>query len=280
MRYYHVYTKGLEDSMIYRSHDDYVAGMNLLAVTHFKSGVTLLAFVLMSNHFHFVLYGSKEVALKFINLYKKLISRYIMNKYGESAFLRRVLTSCDEISLADEGVKKVIAYVLDNPVKAGICSLPYMYKWGSISCYYNSSSVDLMSSEIPGRRRMRRILHSNIDLPSEYKFSTGGYIDPISYVDSRMVERIFVRAKSFEYFLSTSASSRQSRKDVIVFSDSLMVNVLDELLKNKYCSVIELMDETMKRSLLLDLRKYFNASSKQLARITGLPLKTVLTLLQ
>ena len=266
--------------MIYRSHDDYVAGMNLLAVTHFKSGVTLLAFVLMSNHFHFVLYGSKEVALKFINLYKKLISRYIMNKYGESAFLRRVLTSCDEISLADEGVKKVIAYVLDNPVKAGICSLPYMYKWSSISCYYNSSSVDLMSSEIPGRRRMRRILHSNIDLPSEYKFNTGGYIDPMSYVDSRMVERIFVRAKSFEYFLSTTASSRQSRKDVIVFSDSLMVNVLDELLKNKYCSVIELMDETMKRSLLLDLRKYFNASSKQLARITGLPLKTVLTLLQ
>lgn len=280
MRYYHVYTKGLEDSMIYRSHDDYVAGMNLLAVTHFKSGVTLLAFVLMSNHFHFVLYGSKEAALKFINLYKKLISRYIMNKYGESAFLRRVLTSCDEISLADEGVKKVIAYVLDNPVKAGICSLPYMYKWGRISCYYNSSSVDLMSSEIPGRRRMRRILHSNIDLPSEYKFNTGGYIDPMSYVDSRMVERIFARAKSFEYFLSTSASSRQSRKDVIVFSDSLMVNVLDELLKNKYCSVIELMDETMKRSLLLDLRKYFNASSKQLARITGLPLKTVLTLLQ
>ena len=53
-RYYHVYTKGLEDDVIFRNREDFVAGMNYVPVSLKNAGVDVIVFVLMSNHFHFL----------------------------------------------------------------------------------------------------------------------------------------------------------------------------------------------------------------------------------
>ncbi len=281
MKYYHVYTKGLEDAIIFRDRDDYVAGMNLVAVAHFKTGVRMLAFVLMSNHVHFVFYGRKSDVLRFINLYKAILSRYILNRYGESAFLNGVTTSIDEIDSHDEGLKKVIAYVLDNPVKAGIDCLAFNYEWGSGACYFSNGTDKLVGiplSELT-TRRSRKILHSGVSMPSEYKLNHKGYIDPSSYVEIELVEKIYGRSKSFEYFLAVSASSRQSRKDVLMFSDALIATALKEILKTKYGAPVDHLENDMQKALLMDLRKHFNASAKQLSRVTGLSLKFVVAAL-
>ena len=104
-----------------------------------------------------------------------------------------------------------------------------------------------------------------------------GYIEPRSYVDYRFVENLFGRPKSFEYFLSTSASSRKVKKDVIMFSDSLLREALREMLRNKYgLGSTDDADDEVKMMLAKDLRTCFNAPSNQIARLVGCPLKTVL----
>ena len=104
-----------------------------------------------------------------------------------------------------------------------------------------------------------------------------GYIEPRSYVDYRFVENLFGRPKSFEYFLSTSASSRKVKKDVIMFSDSLLREAIGEMLRNKYgLDLIDHADDEVKMMLAKDLRTCFNAPSNQIARLVGCPLKTVL----
>lgn len=281
MRYYHVYTKGLENGIIFRDRDDYIAGMNLIAIPHYKTGVVILAFVLMSNHVHFVIYGRKSDVQHFISLYKSSISKYVMNRYGDYSLLRRVNTSCDEITTDDESIKRIIAYVLDNPVKAGVCCLASNYEWGSGSCYFTGSGNPFDGTpidSIPTRIR-RRILHSKSLLPSSYILGPKGYIDPASYVDFKLVEKIYARPESFQYFLSSSSSSRQSKKDMLMFSDGVLTAALDELLRNKYGMAVSAMDDQMKRNLILDLRKHFNASAKQLSRVTGLSLNYVLAVL-
>ena len=102
MKYYHVYTKGLEDDVIFQDRQDFIVGMNQVAVAVFKTGVIMLAFVLMSNHFHFVIIANSAEAERFIYLYKRNISRYIRLRYGKSGLLRRISTSCDEIDSADD----------------------------------------------------------------------------------------------------------------------------------------------------------------------------------
>ena len=277
MRYYHVYTKGLVSDIIFRDEEDYIVGMNLVAIAHFKTNVKILAFVLMSNHVHFVIYGNRTTVMQFINIYKSLVSIYINHRYQEHSILKRVETSCDEIEMTGDALKRIIAYVLDNPVKAGSESLALYYLWGSASCYFSANMpIEGRPLSSYGVRELRRMLHSNVVLPSDYIMTSRGYISPSSYVDFRMVECIFGKARSFEYFLSTSASSRQMRKDVLMFSDTLIKRAFVEILKTKYNCTLGELDSDMRRNLLNDLRKHFNTSAKQLSRVTGLPLKDVL----
>ena len=215
--------------------------------------------------------------MQFINIYKKLVSMYMNHRYQEHSFLRSVETSCDEIDMTGDALKRIIAYVLDNPVKAGSESLAVYYLWGSAACYF-SPNMPIEGRKLSSFRvrELRRMLHSNIVLPSDYIMTSRGYISPASYVDFRMVEQIFGKVRSFEYFLSTSASSRQIRKDVLMFSDTLVKRAFEEILKTKYDCTLDELDSDMRRNLLNDLRKHFNTSAKQLSRVTGLPLKDVL----
>lgn len=279
MKYFHVYTKGLEDDVIFLDRQDFIVGMNHVAVAAFKSGIIILAFVLMSNHFHFVIIGSRKQAERFICLYKQSLSQFLYKKYGKSQFLRRLITSCDEIDTVDEGLKRCIAYVLDNPVKAGLYMVPQGYEWGSASCYFNG--VDVLGKCIPvthvSARRLRQILHSDERLDGTYMLNPEGYVEPRSYVDCRFVENLFGRPKSFEYFLSTSASSRKVKKDVIMFSDSLVREAMQEMLRNKYgLDSMDQADDEVRLMLAKDLRTCFNAPSNQIARLVGCPLKAVL----
>ena len=283
MKYFHLYTRGLEDGLIFRDREDYVIGMNYVAIAAFKIPVKIMAFVLMSNHFHFVLKARPKDAERFIRLYKQMISKYILSKYSESQFLRRVDTGCDEISIIDDGLRRCVAYVLDNPVKAGLNCVPQGYEWGSGACYF--SEIDTLADTISvsefSTRALRRILRSDVRLDGRFRINRKGYIEPRSYIDVVSVEELYGRPKSFEYFLSTSASSRKTKKDVIVFSDAFIREAIHEILHNKYSiGSSEPVSDDVKMLIARDLRALMNAPSSQIARLLGLSLHKVMKALE
>lgn len=280
MKFYHIYTKGLEDKVIFREIQDYIVGMNYVAIAQYKTKITILAFVLMSNHFHFAVQASEEDAIAFINLYKRLISVYIRNKYGDSAYLRRMVTSCDQVQTSDDGLRRLIAYILDNPVKAGINCVAFAYPWGSASCYFSAREPQSISLSSLNVRARKSLLHSHVELPESYRISADGYVLPSSYIDFSFVENHYGKPRNLEYFLSVSASSRKVRRDAIMFSDEILTKALKELLENKYgVKSISDLDIELVCNLVRELRLHFNASAKQLARITGLQLRDTLKFL-
>ena len=284
MKYFHVYTKGLEDKQIFRNREDFIAGMNLLAVvcSTFPQ-LKLLAFVLMSNHVHFFLYGTEKQAKKFIDMYKNLVSRYVRTLYGEVKYLRHLLTTVSEVTLENEGLKRLIAYVLNNPVKAGINCVATGYEWSSARCYFNQ--IDLTADMVPigslSVRQQRKTLHSYHKLPDNWQLNSSGYVDPSAYVDYQTVERLYYSSRSFEYFLSASLSLRKGIAENITFSDSMLYSAINELLDKKFSvSSVSELDEFLRRNLIKDLKNRFSASSKQLARVTGMTVKEVIHLLE
>lgn len=281
-RYYHVYTKGLEDDVIFRNGEDFVVGMNYVPVSLKIAGVDVIVFVLMSNHFHFLVYGDKLSALKFIDSYKRLISRYVRNVYGVAKLLRNVDTGCSEVDMNDEALKRIIAYILNNPVKAGVNCFPQNYEWGSGKCYFSNFDYTRNSRPLSGlgMRERRSLLHSRVILEDDFLINSQGYVEPESYVRKGLVEKIFRSARSFEYFLSTS--SRDLRRDfseepkLFIFSDSLVLSGVNEILEKRYESLdVSELSEFNRTKLILELRKQFNAPPKQLARVLGLSLREV-----
>ena len=54
-RYYLVTTDHLTDRLWFRDEEDFRVAMNYVAIAAFITGCKVLAFILMSNHVHFVL---------------------------------------------------------------------------------------------------------------------------------------------------------------------------------------------------------------------------------
>ena len=110
-RYYLITTEHLEDRLWFRDGEDFRVAMNYVAVAAFLTGVMVLAFILMSNHVHFVLACSREDAERFVNTFKRLYASYYYRKYGVNEFLRRNGVDIREVNDSDESLERAIAYV-------------------------------------------------------------------------------------------------------------------------------------------------------------------------
>ena len=283
-KYFHAFTKGLEDRQLFRNREDFIAGMNILAVVcNACPQLKLLAFVLMSNHVHFVLYGNEEDAKKFINAYKNLFSRYMRSRYGETKYLRHLATTVSEVFLENEGLKRLIAYVLNNPVKAGINCIASGYEWSSARCYFNHIDTTLPITKIGdlSRRERIHILHSKQSLPTSWWINSSHYVDPMSYIDYQHVQDIYGRSSSLQYFMSATLSAKRGAVESITFSDTVIYAALVEILEKKYgVYSLEQLDCTLLKNLIRDLKVRFTASSKQLARIVGIPINDIVGMLE
>ena len=281
-RFYHVYIKGLENNLIFRDRSDYITGMNYIAICSFATRANILAFTLMSNHFHFIVYGTGTEAKSFIDLYKRNISRFLSNKYNAVHLLRHVKTDCKQIENSGDALKIAIAYVLRNHIKAGINQTVQGYEWSSGYCYF--AGTDLLEGCSPtsslGTEEYRRTLHSKIRLDDKYLLNSKGYIEPASYVCIDFVESCFGRVQSFDYFIYKAGSTAKSKEGPVDFSDEFVLAGLKEIICKKYeVTELEELNEVLKKEVMLLLKRQFNCSPKQLARTMQMSLKDVNSIL-
>lgn len=282
MEYCHVYTLGLETDIVFRDKEDFCMGMNAIAVLHSKSTMSILAFVLMSNHFHFILHASKEDSELFVHRFKMLVSKYLNEKYGNHKILRKNPVGVSCLPDGSDLLRQKIAYVLNNPVKAGLNLAPQMYEWSSARCYFASSdmNVGLISFSDISSRDQRRILKSHVKLGPRYQLNSQGYVEPASYVDYKYVESLYRRVSSFQFFLSSSMRQQNDRIP-ITFRDSYLLPIVKELLEKRYFvkSASDMPDEILSK-LVRELSYRFFCAPKQIARLLRIGLNRVERLLK
>lgn len=284
--YWLVTTEHLEDRLLFKDADDFRVGMNYVAVMTFKCQVIVLAFILMSNHLHFVLYCTREQAERFITAYKQLYSRYLQTKYGNREYLRGNGVDIRLIPPGDEALEKAIAYVLMNCVAANICSSPRDYPWGTGSVFFNGRQAGLPMPEdstvIRGStlasisaREQRRLIHSNYALPGEWIISDAGYILPFSYVRKDLVENAFGSPRRMNYFLQNSSKAKQRLETgelhLPAFRDQVIASSLPDLCWSLFRKQqVSQLSEDQMVELMRQLRFRFSANVNQIARVTGM----------
>ena len=199
-----VTTDHLEDGLWFREEQDFKVGMNYVAA---DIPVFILAFILMSNHVHFVLLGTDEDANRFINEFKRRYSKYLQRKYGSAKFLKYNKVDVQPIPLENEAAERAVAYVIMNCVAANICSHPTQYPWGSGSVYFNATPPRGVRVDSLSKRERFRLMHSKTDLPGHWLIGDDGYVLPSSYIKTDFVEQLFRRPSRMDYFLRNSSGS-------------------------------------------------------------------------
>ena len=272
--YYLITTEHLEDRLWFRDGEDFRVAMNYVAVAAFLSGVMVLAFILMSNHVHFVLACSREDAERFVNTFKRLYASYFYRKYGVNELLRRNGVDIKEVNDCDESLERAIAYVLMNSVAANICFEPSGYPWGTGNVFFNDNPFPgRCLGEFSGRAQMR-MLKSNVMLPGDYRIGSGGYILPESYVQVKGVEALFRTPKRLGYFLRTSSKARQRLEGGAApsFRDQNILSASEDLCHSLFrVNRISDLGVEQKTELLRQLGRRFSADLNQICRVTGIP---------
>ncbi|EKD32437.1 MAG: transposase [uncultured bacterium] len=133
----HVYLRGNSRNTVF--YDDierivFIMKLHQYAITF---GVKIFAFVLMDNHVHLQIYTNRLT--EFMRTFLHSYVRWYNKKNDGSGNL-----FCSPFGSASKGSKSWhidrILYILQNPVKHGVCQHPSEYKWSSYSFRFNQKN--------------------------------------------------------------------------------------------------------------------------------------------
>lgn len=232
--FHHVYSRGV--NVLFYDEKDYIFFNNRLAVTAHTFNVELLAFAIMSTHFHAVVYTWSDDAMQqFISMLRKTYAIYFRLRYGHS-----IPNSEFEISYTDnekynffEFRKQRMLYVLKNSMKHQACESPLMYEFGTAHYMLlekvlleNEKSLLLSTTKKISEMSPRSLnrLFGTENLPQNWTCTSDGMLLPSSFVNiSKCMSEYFGnRTKSFIYDMN-SAMTNDSNE--IVGDDQLMLQI-------------------------------------------------------
>lgn len=278
--FYHVCSEGLEKSLIFRNHEEFLTGMNYIAVCVCKIKVRILCFCLMGNHFHFILSGTYEDCWRFGNEYKRMCAMMMKRFQGKGEALRNVEVQLKKITDRSY-LEAAIAYVLRNPIAAGFRLMPHQYPWSSADMYFRGDYIPRgrRADEFPVRTLMH-LLKSKMTIPGEYVIDKEGMVSPLCYIDYRTVEEIYghpsrlmgllssKKEAEFELFLGIADKYNPDMEEL---KDSVR-----ELIKIEFgVKAVSQLSMEQKIRLCSMMRRNFRASRKQIAFITRLNMETI-----
>ena len=282
--YWLVTTEHLKEGLWFRDDEDYKVGMNYVAIASVVYGVMVLAFVLMSNHVHFILYCTEEEAWAFINEFKADCSRHLALKYGVRDLLRRNRVDIQRITPDDESFERAVAYTQMNPPAANICLNPSGYPWGTGETFFQARPKKGTRLGDMSQNAIRKLLHTRRNLPADWLVGDDGYILPESYVPVTLVESIFRTPKRMNYFLQNSSKAKRRKEfqenDLPSFRDQVLYAAMPDLCRSLFGrNEASELDEGQRQELVRQIRRRFSADVHQIARITSLPMEDVARLL-
>ena len=273
---WHLCSSGVHQSAIFRTKDELVYGMNMVALSavNLIDEMKMLTFEVMSNHFHFVVACEEEVMDRFVNFLIKKLHRYLLLQERVSDMKG---LSFKHFRITDvRHLQAVICYVNRNGYLVDKNSTPFSYPWGANSYFFNpirelETSIDISELSISKIRSIFRCreyrLNGNLKfLPAQ------GYFSPASFCHIKLAENLFRDAR--HYFSSISRQiesySQIARElgDSIFYTDEEIYAAIFSHCAKKYdMKNPSLLGKNDKFDVAKLMKYDYNASNAQIMRI-------------
>ena len=169
MKFYMITTSHLCQRIWFWDEEDFRVAMNYVAVIACITGVRIVAFVLMSNHVHFIVEcEGEEAARAFIDRFKGKYGMYFWRRHQIRGLLRYNKVDIRPVPLQGDALERAIAYVQMNPVAAGLCQHASLYPWGSGQIFFNSTPAKGTYVRDLSARQLSAFLHCREKVPGDY----------------------------------------------------------------------------------------------------------------
>ena len=275
-KYFHVCTDGRSLPWMFQDESDFIAGINRIGICCQRTGVKVIAFVLMDNHVHFILYGTMHKCIQFITLFKQLVGTWIHVKYGHRNYLNDLSTNIILLD-TEERLLNTIAYIDRNPVIAGYRFLPTEYPWGSARYVFKGSRADDGSRPLSSIsiRAQRSLLSTRVALPGDWRVDAKGMLCPDSFLDTSIIESYFKTPVRYSYFLARKLEGVveqeiESSQKTFIPDIELRETVRKMIMQDYGKESIADLDVNARLSVARKLRYNYASTLKQISRMVHL----------
>ena len=284
--YFHCATKGFQHSILFADVREFIAGMNRVAICFARARldfpVIIIAFCLMDNHVHFILYGTRDDCLKFMALYHRLTMMW-QTRHRQGTPIQENW-EYDAWQIHDEeDLKEKIAYVFRNPTVAGLPVLPTHYLWSSAPLVFADASLVMgRSLGKMSSYELRNVFETRIDLPGDWVLKPDGLIWPGCFTDYKRVERLFGQPSQLMYALNQKKEAKineeLNRKSLSLPDQDVLQMAKDAARRHYNSTDLETLDLTQRVVLCTELYKRSGVNLKQLGRIFHIAPDTLKTI--
>lgn len=306
--FYEVIGRGNHQNVLFYDKDDYIQFINRLALACYETKTLLVAFELLSNHYHLIV-RSKDISA-FKHYLGMSLARKFNNKYRTTGmFASRKTVSIELLDPKIDGgedFKDAVSYTLRNIVRHGIQSRYQDYIWSSYRLYFNKRENNLIvqnaRANINDRQLLRKYLPRPHELPKGYTIAKSGLILPQCFVMCEEVETFFKNKTEFDIFLTQpgrrelrNIASDQKREKLelenkiisktkkrLLCSDDVLQDIINQKInekklldRNAPASIIQMtLSEKLELCIYLK-RNVPGCSFRQISRFMGIPESTI-----
>ena len=180
--YYHMALDSLGDRNLFNDRDEYVNGMNVVAIGQFINKIGVIQFDWMRNHGHFILLATGLECCRFFDYIRFRLNARLV-KDGFSPLPDKWFFKLLRLGSLNELVNAV-SYSARNSYDARRDILPGGYLWSSNYVMFSDVKeiIDYKTVGEIGTCDMIRLLGSKAKLPEAYKVCKLGFILPESYL--------------------------------------------------------------------------------------------------
>jgi len=166
---YHVIARGNSQQIIFEHDSDYKHFRDMMFDKADETGMLIIAYCLMDNHVHLLVQDREENLSLFMERVLGSYAVYFNYKYDRTGhlFQGRFRSKC----ITDQDYfYEVYRYILNNPVKAGICRAD-MYRWSSYGDYYDKdprTCIDKIKERFPEEKLFEEFISNKTDKGVQY----------------------------------------------------------------------------------------------------------------
>lgn len=220
---YHVMLRGINRMMIFCETDDWQFFLNLLkqqASDKFK----VYCYCLMTNHIHLII-ESEELS----RCVHRIATRYAMwfnHKYKRCGYLFQDRFKSEVIE-EESYLLQCFRYILQNPVKAGLCAKASLYTWSSYCNYFSSYSSFIYTDFLNTFFNSEKDFENYIALVDNEQYMD---IDQVDKWDDQAIRDIY--------------NQKLGEKRIIELSKGDRIQLIRELQRETHASVRQLSEVT------------------------------------
>lgn len=271
--FYHVYSSPLQKCPLFRNDADRRFFLNRVVLCLPGTNIQIYAFCLMDNHVHFLISGIESDIRKLFSCIKREYGRWVNSSDGPVEVKLDDFEISMRVIKGEDDFKTVVAYILRNPVPAGLGS-PTSYKWSSAFLYFNPwlNQFDGVPAKEYGITKLRAEISRRGDLPDINLLD--GIYNPVKWCNYKKVEQVFGRPIELfkllgKYGVENEEESKMEQVEKNAHNDSFILAKVQE-----YCTIygvdkVEDLTTVEVRALLRSLHDRWGASKKQIERILG-----------